>query len=203
VTYPWLDAPAAAVADTARTLLGWHATANGVTARLTEVEAYSGLGQDPASHAHRGPTPRNAVMFGPAGHLYLYRIYGMHLCANVVCGPAGQAAAVLLRAGEVVGGLDLARARRPAAKTDRDLAAGPAKLVQVLGLDASAYGSSVVDGTGPLTVTPPAEPLPAELIAAGPRVGVTAAHDVAWRFWIEGDPTVSVYRRHSPRVRRG
>ena len=201
VTYPWLDAPATAVADTARTLLGWHLTAHGVTVRLTEVEAYSGLGQDPASHAHRGRTPRNAVMFGPAGHLYLYRIYGMHLCANVVCGEDGIAAAVLLRAGEVVDGVDLARLRRPAVKVDRDLASGPAKLVQVLALDASAYGSSVVDGTGPLSLSPPARPVPPELISAGPRVGVTAAHDVDWRFWITGDPTVSAYRRHTPRRR--
>src|SRR3954469_11215965 len=121
-----MDAPAAAVPETARTLLGWRLTANGVTVRLTEVEAYSGQGDDPASHAHRGPTARNTVMFGPAGHLYLYRIYGIHLCANVVCGPAGQAAAVLLRAGEVIEGADLARTRRPGARTDRHLAAGPA-----------------------------------------------------------------------------
>jgi DNA-3-methyladenine glycosylase len=201
VTYPWLRAPAEAVDETARTLLGWQLRANGVTVRLTEDEAYSGLGLDPASHAHRGPTARNTVMFGPAGHLYLYRIYGVHLCANVVCGPAGQAAAVLLRAGEVIDGVDLARTRRPGARSDRNLAAGPAKLVQVLALDASAYGSSVVDGTGPLTMTPPETPVPEELIVAGPRVGVTAAPDVAWRFWIKGDPTVSTYRRHTPRTR--
>jgi DNA-3-methyladenine glycosylase len=201
VTYPWLSAPAEAVADTARTFLGWHLTAHGVTVRLTEDEAYSGLGQDPASHAHRGPTARNEVMFGPAGHLYLYRIYGIHLCANIVCGPEGKAAAVLLRAGAVVGGLETARARRPLAKGDRDLAAGPAKLVQVLALDASAYGSSVVDGTGAMTMTPPPEPVPDELIEAGPRVGVTSAFDVAWRFWLKGDPTVSAYRRHKPRRR--
>lgn len=200
--HPWLDAPSAAVADTARTLLGWHATAHGVTVRLTEVEAYSGLGRDPASHAHRGRTPRNTAMFGPAGHLYLYQIYGMHLCGNVVCGPDGEAAAVLLRAGEVIDGHARARERRPAARVDRDLASGPAKLVQVLALDASAYGTSVVDGTGPLTLTPPPQPVPADMISAGPRVGVTAAHDVDWRFWITGDPTVSAYRRHVPRVPR-
>jgi DNA-3-methyladenine glycosylase len=201
MTYPWLDAPATAVPDVARTLLGWRLSAHGVTVRLTEVEAYSGLGADPASHAHRGPTDRNAVMFGPAGFLYVYQIYGMYQCLNVVCGEEGVAAAVLLRAGEVIDGLDLARARRPAAKADRHLASGPAKLTQVLALDRSAYGTSVVDGTGPLTITPPPEPVPAELIEAGPRVGVTAAHDVAWRFWIKGDPTVSVYRRHVPRSR--
>jgi DNA-3-methyladenine glycosylase len=170
-----------------------------VTVRLTEVEAYSGLGEDPASHAHRGRTARNAVMFGPPGRLYVYQIYGMYRCLNIVCGEEGVAAAVLLRAAEVVGGLDLARQRRPGVRGDSGLANGPGKLTQVLGLDKTAYGTSVVDGTGPLTLTPPATPVGP--IAAGPRVGVTSAHDVAWRFWIEGDPTVSAYRRHTPRRR--
>nr|BFE69752.1 hypothetical protein GCM10020092_030530 [Actinoplanes digitatis] len=152
----WLDLPAAAVDEAARLLLGWLLTANGVTVRLTEVEAYSGLGADPASHAHRGVTDRNAVMFGPAGRLYVYQIYGMHLCANVVCGEEGVAAAVLLRAGEVVDGLPPARQRRPAAVRDRDLAAGLAKLMQVLALDRTANATSVVDGSGPATLRPPA-----------------------------------------------
>jgi DNA-3-methyladenine glycosylase len=198
MTFSWLAAPASAVGDTARTLLGWRLSAGGVTIALTEVEAYSGLGDDPASHAHRGPTPRNAVMFGPAGFLYVYQIYGMHFCANVVCAPAGQAAAVLLRAGAVVDGLELARKRRPAARNDHDLAAGPAKLMQVLALDRSANGTSVVDGTGPATLTPGDPPGP---IVAGPRVGVTSAFDVPWRFWIAGEPSVSAYRRHTPRKR--
>jgi DNA-3-methyladenine glycosylase len=201
VNYFWLELPASAVDEAARTLLGWRLNANGVTVRLTEVEAYSGLGADPASHAHRGRTTRNTVMFGPAGRLYVYQIYGMYQCLNIVCGEEGVAAAVLLRAGEVVDGLDRARERRPLAKAGRDLAAGPAKLTQVLGLDKTAYGSSVIDGTGPLTISPPPEPVPAESIAAGPRVGVTSAHDVAWRFWIKNDPTVSAYRRHTPRTR--
>jgi DNA-3-methyladenine glycosylase len=193
----WLDLPAAAVDEAARQLLGWRLTANGVTVRLTEVEAYSGLGLDPASHAHRGRTKRNEVMFGPAGRLYVYQIYGMHFCANVVCGEDGIAAAVLLRAGEVVDGLQTARARRPAARKDHDLAAGPAKLMQVLALDRTANDTSVIDGSGPLTVrAPAAAPGPIE---AGPRVGVTSAHDVPWRFWLAGDPTVSAYRRHQPR----
>ena len=200
--YPWMRLPAAEVDRAARALLGWRLTANGVTARLTEVEAYSGLGQDPASHAHRGMTARNEVMFGPAGALYAYQIYGMHFCANVVCGEAGVAAAVLLRAGEVVDGLAVARSRRTAAKQDRDLAAGPAKLMQVLALDRRANATSVVDGTGPATLSPPAEPVPDEDVAAGPRVGVTSAHDVPWRFWISGDPTVSAYKRHVPRPAR-
>ena len=200
--YPWLDAPAADVADTARTLLGWHAHANGVTVRLTEVEAYSGLGADPASHAHRGRTNRNAVMFGEAGRLYVYFVYGMYDCANVVCGRPGEAAAVLLRAGAIVAGIEAARERRPAARTDADLASGPAKLVKALAIDRTAGGSSVIDGTGPLTLSPPAEPLAPGLVTAGPRVGVAAAQDVPWRFWITGDPTVSAYRRHVPRRAR-
>jgi DNA-3-methyladenine glycosylase len=195
----WLTLPATQVDRAARALLGWRLTAYGVTVRLTEVEAYSGLGEDPASHAHRGPTARNEVMFGPAGRLYVYQIYGMHFCANVVCGEEGRAAAVLLRAGEVIDGLDVARTRRPAARKDHDLASGPAKLMQVLALDRSANGTSVIDGTGPATLAPPATP-PGP-IAAGPRVGVTAAHDVEWRFWLEGEPSVSAYRRHSPRQR--
>ncbi len=199
--YSWLRLPATDVDRAARELLGWRLTANGVTARLTEVEAYSGLGQDPASHAHRGVTGRNEVMFGPAGMLYVYQIYGMHFCANVVCGEAGVAAAVLLRAGEVVDGLETARSRRSAAKRDHDLAAGPAKLMQVLALDRRANATSVVDGSGPATLTPPAKPVRPDEILAGPRVGVTAAHDVPWRFWIAGDPTVSAYRRHTARVR--
>jgi DNA-3-methyladenine glycosylase len=201
VTYAWLDAPADAVAETAKTLLGWELSANGVTVRLTEVEAYSGLGLDPASHAHRGVTNRNEIMFGPAGFLYVYQIYGMHFCANIVCGEAGVAAAVLLRAGEVVDGIDNARIRRPAAKRDRDLAAGPGKLMQVLALDRAANATSVVDGTGPATLRPPGKPVLSSEIASGPRVGVTAAYDVLWRFWIAGDPSVSGYRRHVPKIR--
>ena len=199
MTYAWLELPATAVDEAARELLGWRLAANGVTVRLSEVEAYSGLGADPASHAHRGVTTRNAVMFGPPGRLYVYQIYGMHFCANVVCGEAGRAAAVLLRAGEVVEGIEIARQRRPAARNDGDLAAGPAKLMQVLALDRSANDTSVVDGTGPATLTPPVGPVPA--ISSGPRVGVTTALDVPWRFWIAGDPTVSAYRRHVPRTR--
>jgi DNA-3-methyladenine glycosylase len=197
VTYSWLAAPATAVADTARALLGWQLAANGVTVRLTEVEAYSGLGADPASHAHRGMTKRNEIMFGPAGVLYVYQIYGMHFCANVVCGEAGVAAAVLLRAAAVTGGLALARERRPAARTDCDLAAGPGKLMQILALDRAANGSSVVDGTGRATLRAPVSPVEARAVVAGPRVGVTAAQDVPWRFWIRDDPTVSVYRRRT------
>ncbi|WP_089155813.1 DNA-3-methyladenine glycosylase [Micromonospora sp. NBS 11-29] len=200
MTYPWLDAPAADIADTARTLLGWTVSANRVHVRLTEVEAYAGTGEDPASHAHRGPTPRNRVMFGPAGQVYVYFVFGMHWCANIVCGRDGEAAAVLLRAGAVVDGIEIARQRRPRA-SDRDLARGPARLVTALGLDREANGTSAVDGTGPLLLTPPVEPVDPALILAGPRVGVAAAHDLPWRFWLVDEPSVSVYRRHTPRRR--
>jgi DNA-3-methyladenine glycosylase len=196
----WLDAPADAVPEVARSLLGWEVAADGVRVRLTEVEAYLG-GRDPASHAYRGRTPRNAVMFGPAGHAYVYFVYGAHHCVNVVCGPPGEAAAVLLRAGEVVDGLPRARARRPTARTDRELARGPGSLVRALGVDASANGTSMVDGTGPMRLLTPAAPVDPALVRSGPRVGVAAAHDVPWRFWLSGEPRVSAYRRHTPRRR--
>ncbi|MEU7982755.1 DNA-3-methyladenine glycosylase [Micromonospora sp. NPDC049081] len=199
--YPWLHAPAAEVAETARTLLGWELAAGGVRIRLTEVEAYAGTGEDPASHAHRGPTPRTRVMFGPAGHAYTYFVFGMHWCLNIVCGRDGEAAAVLLRAGEVVDGLPTARTRRGDV-ADRDLARGPARLAVALDVTASANGTCVLDGSGPLLLSPPTRPVARAEVTAGPRVGVAAAHDVPWRFWITGDPTVSAYRRHVPR-RRG
>ena len=201
VDYSWLSAPAARIAVTARSLLGWEVSANGVRVRLTELEAYAGTGEDPASHAHRGPTPRTAVMFGPAGLAYAYFVFGAHWCFNIVCGREGEAAAVLMRAGEVLDGVESARARRGDV-VDRDLARGPARLGMALGIGAEANGTSMVDGTGPLLLTPPARPVDASLVAQGPRVGVAAAHDVPWRFWIAGDPTVSPYRRHVPRRRR-
>lgn len=191
------DLLAGPVLPAARGLLGCELSAGGVTVRLTEVEAYAGTAGDPASHAHRGRTARNAVMFGPAGYLYMYFTYGMHWCANVVTGPSGEAAAVLLRAGSVVSGLDLARARR-GSTVDRDLARGPARLCVALGLDGSAYGSYLL-GDGPVRLAPPVTPVPSDAVASGPRVGVNGAHERPWRFWIASDPTVSAYRRHVPR----
>ncbi|MGW9198499.1 DNA-3-methyladenine glycosylase [Micromonospora chersina] len=189
------------VVPAARGLLGCRLGAHGVTVRISEVEAYAGTAGDPASHAHRGRTPRNAVMFGPAGHAYVYFTYGMHWCMNVVTGPDGEASAVLLRAGEVVDGLDVARERRPAVRKDVDLARGPARLCAALGIDRSVYGADLL-GDGPVRLRPPLAPVPEAAVTAGPRVGVTGAHDVPWRFWIAGDPTVSAYRRHVPRTRR-
>ncbi|GIF70468.1 putative 3-methyladenine DNA glycosylase [Asanoa ishikariensis] len=185
----------------ARDLLGCHLTAGGVTVRLTEVEAYAGTGEDPASHAHRGRTNRNAVMFGPAGFSYVYFTYGMHWCMNVVTGPPGLASAVLLRAGEVVSGLDAARARRTAVRRDVDLARGPARLCSALGIGRSAYGLDLFDPASPVRLARGPKRVPTAAIAAGPRVGVTGAHDLEWRFWIADDPTVSTYRRHVPRKR--
>jgi DNA-3-methyladenine glycosylase len=184
------------VLDAARSLLGQvfsaRTPAGTVAVRLSEVEAYAGTA-DPASHAYRGQTGRNAVMFGPAGHLYVYFVYGMHWCCNVVCGESGVASAVLLRAGEVVSGVDIARSRRPAARSTVDLARGPARLTSALGLDNTANGLDLCATTSAVRLLA-GEPVPAELIRAGPRVGVAVAGDVPWRFWIDGDPTVSAYR---------
>ncbi len=174
-------------------LLGAHLTHAGVTVRITEVEAYAGA-DDPGSHAHRGRTPRTATMFGPAGHLYVYFTYGMHHCANLVCGPEGEASAVLLRAGEVVAGLDVARERRPGVR-DSDLARGPARLCRTLALDRSQDGLDVRDA-----VRLPDRPVPHP--ATGPRVGLRLAADRPWRFWVPDDPTVSRYVPAKPRVRR-
>lgn len=179
-----------------------HEHADGTVAiRFSEVEAYHGH-QDPGSHAFRGQTPRNAVMFGPSGRLYVYFTYGMHYCANIVCGREGQASAVLLRAGEVVSGLDTARSRRPAARRDRELAQGPARLAQALGLNAAHNGSDV--GTAPLSLTLAPHVIPPHGIRSGPRVGVSGpggSLDFPWRFWLEGDPTVSRYRPAVSRAR--
>ncbi|HEX5598520.1 MAG TPA: DNA-3-methyladenine glycosylase [Micromonosporaceae bacterium] len=194
------DLLAGPVVPAARGLLGCTLTAGGVTVRITEVEAYAGTAGDPASHAYRGRTPRNAAMFGPSGHAYLYFSHGRHWCMNVVTGSDGEASAVLLRAGEVIDGLEVARTRRPAVRRDVDLARGPARLCAALGLDRSAYGVYLL-GAGPVRLAAPPVPVPESATTAGPRVGVTAAHDVPWRFWITGDPTVSQYRRHVPRQR--
>jgi DNA-3-methyladenine glycosylase len=171
-----------------------------VAVRLTEVEAYAGEGADPASHAHRGPTARNEVMFGPPGHLYVYFVYGMHWCANVVCGPEGVASAVLLRAGEVVGGEALARERRPAARSAAELARGPARLALALGLDGSHDGVDLC-GTTPSVSLHEGEPVPSTAHGVGPRVGVAAAHATLWRWFVVDDPTVSAWRAGGTRRR--
>ena len=189
-----LEGPAV---DVAPLLLGAVLRHGKVACRLTEVEAYAGAA-DPGSHSFRGETPRNRVMFGPPGRLYVYFTYGMHFCANVVCGPEGEASAVLLRAGEVVDGQDVARERRTTTKADRDLARGPALLCQALGIDLSQYGHDLT--REPLTLTLPADP-PARF-ETGPRVGLRLAADRRWRFWLPGEPSVSSYRPAVPRRRQ-
>ena len=192
-----LDDP---VAEVAPTLLGAVLRAGRVAVRLTEVEAYAGE-QDPGSHAFRGRTPRTEVMFGPAGRAYVYFTYGMHWCMNVVTGPDGEASAVLLRAGEVVEGIEEARVRRPGAK-DRDLARGPARLTKALGVDGSYGGTDLLDPASPLRLSP-GNPVDPALVRVGPRVGVGGeGAPTPWRFWVDGDPTVSVYRPAVVRRRR-
>lgn len=173
-----------------------------VAVRITEVEAYMGPGDslhpDPGSHTFRGPTARNAPMFGPAGHLYVYFTYGMHYCANIVCGPAGIASAVLLRAGQVVEGLHLAGVRRPTSKSVADLASGPARLATALALTTADSGRDAL--SEPFDLRLPETP--ALDVTSGPRVGVSGAggsEDYPWRFWLPGDPTVSRYKAAKPR----
>jgi DNA-3-methyladenine glycosylase len=221
-----------------------HRTPEGLVAvMLTEVEAYEGSA-DPASHAYRGRTARTGVMFGPPGHAYVYFTYGMHFCVNLVCLPEGTASAVLLRAGRVIEGAPLAAARRLAGRpgtasaspnaasrppgapelaapelAERDLARGPARLCQALGIDRAQDGADVCDPDSPLRIlagaggprdaaapglaaTPRSGFAPSPgAISRGPRVGVSSAADRAWRFWLTGDPTVSVYRPYVPRTR--
>jgi DNA-3-methyladenine glycosylase len=211
----WRDVLDGPVEDVAPRLLGAvlrQVTSDGATAvRLTEVEAYAGEGADPGSHAFRGRTRRNATMFGPPGHLYVYFTYGMHWCANVVCSPPGRAAAVLLRAGELVEGVELARQRRPGARRDADLARGPARLTTALGIDGSRDGVNLDprQGLDPwcLTLRLADPPLAPSAIGHGPRVGVNGPGGdglaFPWRFWIDGERSVSVYRPGKPRRRGG
>jgi DNA-3-methyladenine glycosylase len=207
-------------------ILEYETPAGLVAVELTETEAYAGR-SDPASHAYRGQTPRNAVMFGPPGHAYVYFTYGMHFCVNIVCLLSdGSASAVLLRAGAVIAGEDLARARRTRRKPDadrpgadkpgadgptiawRDLARGPARLCQALDIDRSLDGADVCVPGSPLRLRwPPADPAASTAarsagVMCGPRVGVSSAAELPWRFWVAGEPTVSVYRAHVPRHRK-
>ncbi|NUW37316.1 DNA-3-methyladenine glycosylase [Nonomuraea sp. SMC257] len=207
--------------EVAPDLLGRVLVHGPVAVRLTEVEAYGGPGEDPAAHTYRGRTPRNAVMFGPPGHLYVYFTYGMHFCANLVCLPEDHGSAVLLRAGEILAGLDVARERRlvngdrTRRIPERDLARGPARLATALGLTREHNGlDAVLDGApgrftelgltgvpaGAAVVLEGVPPEP-DAIRSGPRTGISTAKDTPWRFWIDGDPTVSPYRAHVPRRR--
>jgi DNA-3-methyladenine glycosylase len=178
-------------AEVARDLVGAlivvdAGTGDEVRACLVEVEAY--LGQaDPASHAFRGPTPRASIMFGPPGHLYVYFSYGMHHCANVVCGPDGTAAAVLLRAAFVTAGEAVVRSRRgPAPSTDR-LMTGPGNLCRGLSIGGKDNGADLCR-RGRVHLERRAEEIS---VSSGPRVGISRAADMPLRFWWTGHPAVS------------
>ncbi|MEW2574589.1 DNA-3-methyladenine glycosylase [Streptomyces sp. NPDC047070] len=177
-------------------------SADPIELRITEVEAYDGP-NDPGSHAFRGPTTRNAVMFGPPGHVYVYFTYGMWHCMNLVCGPEGRASAVLLRAGEITEGVEVARKRRLSARHDRELAKGPARLATALGVDRSLDGTDAcASQSSPLGLLH-GTPVTSDQVLSGPRTGVSGDGGVhPWRYWITNDPTVSPYRAHTPRRRR-
>ncbi len=186
--------------EVAPDLLGCRVTHAGVTVRLTEVEAYAGE-IDPGSHAFRGPTPRTTVMFGPAGFLYVYFTYGNHWCANLVVGHEGTAEAVLLRGAEVVDGHNLAQQRRGSA-AQRDWCRGPGRLGQALALGREQTDRDFCrPAIGPpvdFLVEAPCTPVDPSSVRTGPRVGVSGAggdgEAYPWRYWIDGEPTVSVYR---------
>jgi DNA-3-methyladenine glycosylase len=183
----------------ARRLLGATLTGRGASATIVEVEAYGGVPDGPwpdaAAHSYRGPSTRNAVMFGPPGRLYTYRSHGIHVCANVACGPDGTAAAVLLRAGAIVAGTDVARSRRGELIRTAALARGPGNLCSALGITMADNGIDLFDRTSPVRLTLN-DTVPA---VAGPRVGVSVAADRPWRLWLPGRAEVSAYRR-SPRA---
>lgn len=169
-----------------------------VSLRITEIEAYHGS-DDPGSHAFRGKTKRNSVMFGAPGHLYTYFTYGMHTCANVVCSPEGTASGLLLRGGEIVEGLELARSRRLTAKRDADLARGPARLTVALGITLADGGADLA--TSHIRLQLSDGRLPFE---TGPRTGLSGpggGDDFPWRYWLPGEPSVSPYKRHSAKKR--
>lgn len=180
-------------------IFDWHALAvapaligatietdGGIVMRIVEVEAYGGA-DDPASHAYRGRTLRNAAMFGPAGHWYVYFTYGMHWCMNVVTGPVGDPSAVLIRAAEPIEGLELIRRRRARATRDTDLCSGPARLTQALGVDRGLDGTDAFNGSVRLVARTGPEP---DLVV-GPRVGIRRATERPWRFAEAGNPHVS------------
>ena len=185
--------------EAAHRLLGATIASRGVRAIIVEVEAYGGVPDGPwpdaAAHSYRGLNGRNAVMFGPPGRMYTYRSHGIHVCANVSCGPDGTAAAVLLRAAAIEDGLDMAQARRGDAVRTIALARGPGNLCSALGITMDDNGIDLFDPDGPVTLE-----LNAPLTAVtGPRVGVSQAADRPWRLWLAGRPEVSAYRR-SPRA---
>jgi DNA-3-methyladenine glycosylase len=160
---------------------------DGRRGRIVEVEAYCGA-DDPAAHTYRGRTKRNASMFGPGGHLYVYFTYGMHWCANVVCGEEGEGVGVLLRALEPVAGLELMRAARPKARVDRDLCRGPGRLAQAFGITGEDDGDDLRRGRIRVLDDGMAPPLAPHV---GPRIGISVAAHEPWRWHVAGNRFVS------------
>ena len=216
----FFDRPSTEVAPDLLGCVLWHDSAAGqVAVRLAEVEAYQGR-SDPASHAFRGQTARNAVMFGAPGYAYVYFTYGMHFCVNLVCQPAGQAEAVLIRAGQVIEGGELAALRRRGRTADLssdlavagadgsrrirevDLARGPGRLCQALGIDRSLDGADVCGPDSLLGIGPRTAAISPEQIRTGPRVGISQAADRPWRYWLADDGHVSIFRPSKPRSPR-
>ena len=190
------EAPATEVAPL---LLGALLTVEGVVLRITEVEAYLGVGNDPGSHAYRRQGPKNNTMFGEPGHLYTYLTYGMHVCSNVVCSPTGDASAVLLRAGEVVDGIEVARMRRLTSRKDSDLARGPARLTVAMGIGLADDGADLASSRVRLEL-----PAVASNYLTSLRTGVSGpggGAEYPWRFWIPGEPSVSPYKAWAPKKR--
>lgn len=165
------------------------ACADGRAGRIVEVEAYVGA-IDPAAHTYRGKTKRNAVMFGPAGHMYVYFTYGMHWCANTVCGDEGEGNGVLIRALEPMAGLDLMRAARPKIRRDKELCSGPARLTQALGITGEQNGIDLVRARDGYTVLDDGTPAP-ENVPGSARIGIREGTDLLWRWYIAGNPNVS------------
>ncbi len=165
------------------------AAADGRAGRIVEVEAYAGA-EDPASHSYRGKTRRNATMFGPAGHLYVYFTYGMHWCGNVVCGDEGVGAGVLLRAAEPLAGLELMHAARPTILKDRELCRGPARLAKSMGITGADDGADLTTGTdGFQLLRDPSAPVME--LRASPRIGISKAVEEPWRWFVDGNRHVS------------
>jgi DNA-3-methyladenine glycosylase len=162
---------------------------DGRAGRIVEVEAYFGA-EDPAAHTYRGKTARNASMFGEAGHMYVYFTYGMHWCANAVCGEVDEGVGVLIRALEPVAGIEAMRAARPRARRDRDLANGPGKLAQALGIDRGFDGADLVDGDRGVWIMADGTAPPADAVA-GPRIGISRAREHPWRWHVPGHAHVS------------
>jgi DNA-3-methyladenine glycosylase len=193
-----LRGPAHLVAPTLLgALLRSDSVSGSVVARIVEVEAYGGVGEDPGSHAFRGQTARNSIMFAGPGLAYVYFTYGMHWCMNVTTGPAGTAGAVLIRAATITSGQELARSRRPGA-SDRDLGRGPARLSRAMGVDGRLDGVDLLSTTSPLRL------IPGESVAqwaTSPRTGVGGdGATTPWRFYLPDEPTVSPYRPHQRRA---